>query len=357
MGTACNHHLRYTGRGDRKPFTLIAPTIPILFFLHMFGMSVYTDKPVTLAEILKPKNITVDSDRLYVAEKAQIFAYSLKDFKLVKKFGRRGEGPGEFRSVTGIIPGTDSLLITDLGKIHFFSRDGRYEKTIKTTSFSKDFDVIGDKFVGSETFLEKNNFYETICFFDSSLKKGKEISRVKSHVQIKSNSGIDLISASQGFWVCDNKIFISGFDDFIHCFDADGKKIRTIDPKIKKVKVTNKDKEQYLYHYKTHPRRKIIYQMYKSRFTFPEYFPAIRFICTGNNKLYVITYTQKDDYSECHTLDLEGKLLRKVMLPILFSDILSPYSFTIKNGKLYQLVENEDEETWELHVTAINPTS
>jgi hypothetical protein len=51
--------------------------------------------------------------------------------------------------------------------------------------------------------------------------------------------------------------------------------------------------------------------------------------------------------------DLKGKLIKTVSLPLKDMDVKSIYPFTIKNGKLYQLVEDFDSENWYLHVTSI----
>ncbi len=357
MGNPCNHHLRYTGRGSRKPIILIAPTILILYFLHMFGISVYADKPVTLPEILKPVDIAVDDEQLYVAEKVTVYIYSLKDYKLIKKFGRRGRGPGEFIRIMSLVPQDDSLLVTSVGHIYFFSKDGTYKKMLRASAFSLYFSPIGDKFVSIGIHNEKDTTYDVIRLFDSSLKVEKELSRMKSRVQARGNGGIGLIPVSEGCVVCDNKIYIRKVNGLIHCFDAEGKQINTIDPKIQRVKVTDEDKKRYLNYYKNHKKMSFVYHMHKDRIEFPEYFPAIKSLCGTDKNLYVITYNKKNEKLECLALDPDGKLLKKTMLPIRFSDILSTYPFIIKNGKLYQLVENEDEETWELHVTTINPTS
>jgi hypothetical protein len=86
----------------------------------------------------------------------------------------------------------------------------------------------------------------------------------------------------------------------------------------------------------------------------------------ADEKIYVLTYKKEKEKSEFVILDLKGKLLKKVFLPFNQSDEWFHYSlakatsqasphatFTIKNGKLYQLIENEDKEIWELHITNI----
>ncbi len=332
---------------------MIGRIILMVYLLCLFGMSVYADKPVTLPEILKPVAIAADDEQLYVAEKVTVYVYSLKDYKLIKKFGRRGRGPGEFIRIRDLVPQDDSLLVTSIGDVYFFSKDGTYKKMLRTSAYTLYFLPIGDKFVSIGIHHEKDTTYDVIRLFNSSLKVEKELSRMESRIQTRGNGGICPITVSEDYTVCDNKIYISKVNGLIHCFDAEGKQINTIDPKIQKVRVTDGDKKRYLDYYKSHKKMKHVYQMYKDRIEFPDYFPAFQAFCGTDKNLYVITYNKKNETSECLVLDPDGKLVKKAFLPILFSDVQTSSPYTIENGRLYQLVENEDEETWEIHVTTI----
>ena len=71
-----------------------------LFILLLFfsgSVSVFAAKIVPLQELRKPETIAVDCSQIYITESASIYIYSLKDFRLIKKFGQAGEGPdGKF---------------------------------------------------------------------------------------------------------------------------------------------------------------------------------------------------------------------------------------------------------------------
>lgn len=59
---------------------------------------IFPGKVAVLPEVKRPAfDIIVDNNELFLVECATIYIYSLTDFKLKKKFGRRGEGPGEFK--------------------------------------------------------------------------------------------------------------------------------------------------------------------------------------------------------------------------------------------------------------------
>ena len=53
-------------------------------------------------------------------------------------------------------------------------------------------------------------------------------------------------------------------------------------------------------------------------------------------------------------LDLRGKLLKTVMLEIAEQNPEHFFPYCISQGILYQLVENEDSENWELFATEID---
>jgi hypothetical protein len=87
------------------------------------------------------------------------------------------------------------------------------------------------------------------------------------------------------------------------------------------------------------------------------YLPAIRFFFFSGNKIYVQTYKKENNKSEFFVFDKTGNLLKKVFVPFIeeefsYNEFSVPRFHTIAEGKLYQLLENDDEE-WDLHITDI----
>jgi hypothetical protein len=68
--------------------------IMMVFILLFFTSFVWAEKPVALSDLVNPKTITIEGNQIYITELDSIFLYSLNDFKLQKKFGGKGEGPG-----------------------------------------------------------------------------------------------------------------------------------------------------------------------------------------------------------------------------------------------------------------------
>jgi hypothetical protein len=171
------------------------------------------------------------------------------------------------------------------------------------------------------------------------------------------------------FQVFNDKIFFKRGKHFIiDVFDPSGKMLYTIHQEYEKIKISDADKKRYHDYFKTvHPWKRFYESLIKKEIYFPDFFPAIQLFIVADEKIYVLTYKKENEKSEFVILDLEGKLLKKVFLPFNQSDERFHYSltkfashysphatFTIKNGNLYQLMENEDEETWELHISEIN---
>jgi len=169
-------------------------------------------------------------------------------------------------------------------------------------------------------------------------------------------------------WVCDDKIFVDespkGF--FIEVFDSEGNKLYHIEKSYQKFKVTEEHQKDILERFKSDRLVKIqgwerIKRSYQ-KFHYPEYFPAIQNLVVVDKKIYVQNLKKKHDSKEEEfiIMDLKGNTLKILSLPVtqkphLYFRMtgLGPKFFTIAHDKCYYLVENEDEEEWELHVTDI----
>lgn len=83
---------------------------------------------ISLFEInLKEKTISI-GDNLFI----EVKIYN-NEGKFVRKIGRKGEGPGEFKSVYGIAEDHDYYYVSDgdLRRISIFNKDGLFQRTIK----------------------------------------------------------------------------------------------------------------------------------------------------------------------------------------------------------------------------------
>jgi hypothetical protein len=320
----------------------------------LFASLLLVGKKVPLPDLVKPRHIAVDANQMYVTEGATVFIYSLKDFKLIKKFGKQGEGPQEFkRRITFLDVQTEYLFLISAGKVSYFTKGGTFKKEFRTLSPEMKLKPLGKNFVGGRMAAENSTLYLAIGIYDSNLKKIKELYKQEMEVQL-GGKGTKIYAHPLPFHAYGDKLFIARGKDFlIEVLDNAGNKQYDITYDYKKIKVTEADKKKVMNHLKTDPETKPYLEMLKP-ILFPDYFPAIRNYYAADGKLYVFTYKENNNKSEVFLFDMKGTFLKKLFVPCLYMSPVDEYPAAIKDGKFYQLVENEDTEEWELHINRIN---
>lgn len=337
----------------------------ILACIVLMARVLYSTINVPLALDGRVAWIQVDDTQFYIAEGAFIHIFSLKDSHFIKKFGGRGEAPGEFKTMTSQNLGSvlldispDYLIINSIGKISFFSKQGKLIKEIPTSHNGR-FLPLNGGFVGYSGILDKNNDVDvTINILDSKLRLKKEIHRETSWSSgsadgLRKEYEMFYINASI-FYIADNKIFLDNDKQDIFVFDQNGNKLHSFSPNFEPLKLTEKDKQEFLDSLKMQPiTRGQLYELIKNRLRFPKFFPKIRMYYVDSQKIYVFSWRKKDNKSELLICDLKGNPIKKTYVSWVEQDIMLPYPTTIRNEKLYQVVENEDTDEWELHITPL----
>ncbi|MCK5004554.1 MAG: hypothetical protein KAS21_05675 [Candidatus Aminicenantes bacterium] len=330
-------------------FMLIA--ISLLFTMPIKG-EVVTSFP----DLLKPTGLVIDNNNLYVTEDITIYIFSLKDFKLIKKFGKKGEGPQEFNRFAAITPLKDKLLINSMSKISYFTKDGEYINEIKVKGgFSFLYQPLGDKYVGRGISNKDNTRYVSINLYDKDLNKIKTLLNQEDGAQF-SKGVIKVLNSSLNYMTFNDKLYLVNGSEFeIKVFDSSAKEIMTIKRDYKRAKFTEENVQSVHDEIKNDPRQKQFYDAIKKMLVFPKEWPAIASVFERDNIIYVSTFKSKDKTKyEFLLFDENGKFIHSMFIPLKFQTALRPYPMSIKNGKLYQLIENEDEEEWELHVSFIH---
>lgn len=334
------------------------------FFIivFLFPMILFSSKVVPLPDLIKPDSIMVENDRIYITDQEKIFIYSIKDFSLEKRFGKKGEGPGEFKiNPAGVVilqvyVQPDRIIVNNLGRVSFFTKDGSFKNEINVTSGSN-FIPIGEKFVGySGRKRIKNISYLAINLYDSNFKKIKEIYSREYYVQThKDFNLIKLGCGNKGraYYLCyGDNIFIEGKNNVIYVFDKDGKKEYDINLDYDKLKISEYHKNEILKVLDTLFTNPFMKNLIKKKGKFPRYFPA-RFFKIANDKIYIPTYKKADLKNEFVVYSIKGELLKKIFLPLKNQTLVLPYPYAINNNKMYQLVDNPKTEEWELHIIDI----
>ncbi len=321
-----------------------------------FSMGLLAEKVASLPDLARPTALAVDGEQFYVCDGAAVYIYSQKDFRLKTKFGKAGEGPQEFvvgPGGTGLIvfPYDDYLVVNSIGKVSFYTREGKFIKELKAraTAMPRFYQPLGEKFVGLDfVFGEDQSLVVTTNIFDAKLEKLKEIYRQK----FMKRGSLEFPLVTPIFYVVDGKIFVGGEEGFaIKILDTEGNILTSIKREYKPLKVTEEYKKGVFAFFKTLGPEN--YEVLKNVIKFSEYFPVIQIFWVVDQKLYVHTYMKKDNKDEFFIYDLKGKFLKRLFLPIKYLSGFQASPYAINQGKLYQLVENEDEEMWELHVIPV----
>jgi hypothetical protein len=314
-------------------------------------------------DLFKPFRIRCDGEKIFIGQEAVIYVYSAKDYKLLTKFGKAGEGPQEFKLYPEYSPDfdvhSDILVAASIGKVSLFTKEGKFldEKKVTGEGPIQFYRKLGDKLLGERFLRDRDKtVYRGIIIFDKNLKQVKEVFRYKHYAQQgKQYSPIERGLYIPNFFIHDNKIFIGGQigPDTIHVFDTTGKSLYTIQPQLDKVKFTEADKQGYIKSYANYPQ---FYERLKRRFKYPEYFPLWQNFIAADKRIYVQTYkrNKEDTKNEVVIFTLKGELIKRVWLPFDEYFDFVPCPYIIHNKKLYQCVDNEDKDRWELHITNID---
>lgn len=314
-------------------------------------------KIVPLPDIYNPRYIFASQDYFYIVEGITIHVYSSKDFKHLKKFGKEGEGPQEFRGgINGIYFSGGQMIVSSTGRASYFTLDGKFikEKNV-VSSMGWDFMPMGNHFAARGFSRDEKTRYRTFNLFDANLKKIKEFYRKALPAQ--EGKGIRVFTLSGFTLTHDDKLFIAFEKGFVlDGYNENGEKIFSIKrDDYPLVEVTGKHKEAVYYYYKTHPRTRDRFELIKQNLKFPGYLSAIRDFYAADKKIYIRTYRQVNDKTAVFIYDTNGKFIKKVFLRFIEADGFEygAFRYTINRGKLLQLVENEDSEECELHISEI----
>jgi hypothetical protein len=329
-----------------------------VLILLLFVTIICSGTVIPLHDLIKPWTINVDKARIYITEGSVVYIYNREDFKLIKKFGRRGEGPGEFKTSArnlgieiDLFLHPDYLVINSFHRVSLFTRQGEYIKQIDSTAGNV-FQPLGKKYIGQKYLNQNNVLYNTICLYDSNFQKIKEIYRCFHGFQARKSFNPFTYYAIV-YKTYKNKAFLDGRDGNLYIFDQNGEKSAICKLPTEKIQVKNQDRERYIQYFKTHPDWKEFYlRRLKGLLKFPEFFPAIRTFHVADDCIYIMTYKKDKGKSEWLIMDMQGKLVKKIFLPVSFINVLDIYPYTLESKQLFQLIENEDEE-WELHMESI----
>jgi len=338
--------------------TLFVTIFICLLFLFLDVKPLPAKKLLSLPELAHPFRIIVYSDQLFVFDRTpSLHLYSLKDFRYVKEISRKGSGPSEIDGRPFLTISRDSLFVSVTNrKGMFFSRNGDYLSEFKITALDEVAQV-GKNFFGLKMKNTKKNttIYEYSIFACEKWKMipKKPVYSFESAPDKWTGNKLDFnVFNEQKFAaVFEDKIFIADATRglFVDIFDSSGESVGHVNLSFEKSKVTNRFKYDLIESAKKEPNWETVNSMIN--IIFPEYFPAFYRFCVDTDRIYFLTYAEKNNRREVIISDWKGKLLKKSDVPLIPFDTLT--HFAINKNKFYYIKENEDTDEWELHVEDI----
>lgn len=344
-------------------------TIFIIVMILTIGSAVNLPaaQKIVFEDLIRPGSVYVDPGRdyLYAVEFPVINVYTLKDFKPVKKFGSKGEGPGEFLRFARVHFHKGMILVHSQGRLAYFSKDWKFIKEQKVpVLFNRGFAPFGDKMAAAYTApLEGKSDIgnQIVVLHDWKCEKIKEIFRKRYYFEIGGDiNGIYLPETDRRigtrFLVWKDKIYVEpddGEDGLLDVYDSNGKKLYTFKHEFEKIKVTEQHKEAAREWFRVRKRRLLEIVKARGWLYWPDYFPAVHQVYVTDDKVYMIPYKKKEGKVQLFVFDLKGKLLRHAAAPLLKENMFDFHPLCIAGGKIYQFTENDDE-AMELHVHEID---
>jgi hypothetical protein len=344
-------------------YSIMAKRMLMVIQMLLLSTVIFAAKVAVLPEVFHPYGFRVDNDRFFVTQEVTIFIYSTKDYKLIKQFGKEGEGPGEIlldrrtgNDEIGISIRPDYLIVNSVFKVLYFTKDGEYVKEYRIAETGgRMVEPLGNQFVGKTFNNKKGVLYHGVAIYDANLNGIKEIYHHKHGWQGSVAEFNPLTMEQAAFEICGDKIFVlDGTRSMIIAFNSKGEKLFTIIHNDDLVKFTDKHKEEMVQNYKLNPSWKVYYETRKRYFKFPVYFPPIRwyYIDPIEKKIYLETEKVENHKRKYILYDFNGKLIKTIMLPIEQIKVLGNLT-AFHGGKCYQLFENEETEVCELFITEV----
>lgn len=336
--------------------------IILLVIILLSGTQINAKKLNELPEVERPFSILVNDNQLLISDRTvKLHLYSMKDFRYIRQISRKGEGPREYKTVPRITLTQDYIFICSRGKLLYFKRNGDYEREFRINLRGfRYISPLKEKFValkyGSNT--TNNNLYSDISLYSYTKDRKFEFHKVLYYLEeprAKIRGGkqdYTVINDYLGYIIHKDKIFVGDSTRglFVVVFDARGKESNRIHLLgIDKIKVTDQYKKEFMERGKMSPSYKIVKNMYD--IVFPEYFPAFYRFAVDNGKVYFLTYIKENDKREIIIADFNGKMLKRTFVPWVENE--AHINFSIEHDKFYYIIENEEEEVWELHMEKI----
>jgi len=318
---------------------------------------------IPLPDLEKPRQIRVENQQVYFVDDRDILVYSLADGRLLRRIGKRGQGPGEFMmGPLGLTIFPDRLVAGDFRKILFFSHDGSYLGQVMEPGMIHQllpFLPVGKNFVGfpMERRDDGSLALPVGCIYDDGgkvlrkfygeLPAGPPPPPPPGRASPAKKRDVPLIQDYVDYAVHEDKIFVADSRKglFVAVFNENGDLLYEIRQEIKRIKVPKDYKEAALTGSK-------YWQSYNP--VVPEYFPAFVGFKIDGGRIYAVTPAQDKGNYEAIVTDLKGKILERSyrfpLEPNYFAHAAFNWRYDIEENQFVWFAYNDAKEYYELHI-------
>ena len=204
----------------------------------------------------RPQGIAVSDDgALYLSDDANRIDYIFSpDGQLIRAFAKRGEGPGEVQRHGRFFLADNKVIIPDIGRIHYFTREGEYLRTVKKDCEPHAF-IDEDRLIDaplSAVFLPEGKGTIRLC----DLRSGKdtvisEFSAFEGGVARDNGRAVvdiivPLFSPLMTIGFSGDRLYWGMSDRYtIHVTDLEGRDITSFSVDRKKARVSAREQREY----------------------------------------------------------------------------------------------------------------
>jgi hypothetical protein len=278
-----------------------------------------------------------DSGNIYTLDpkEVKVRVFDTKG-KLLRTFGRKGQGPGEFNGPGGIKVMPDGVLVVyDVlsRRFTYLTLNGKFLKTVSVNKLP-----MGSVRIDSRGFVyqyKRDRGYKMVM---ELIKYDPDLNPImKFHSFEKTRKPRVRNPFPEGYYFDvskdDNMIWILSTTYDMHVVDPNGKTIKRIVKDYDPVKITDSDKDRF--------RKKESSREFRIRFQyeFPEYYPVVSGIYIDDqDRIY--TKTSKKDGKGSIYYDVFDPIGRYISV---FSLPENEQVYVIKNNKLYCIIRENEE--------------
>lgn len=306
--------------------------------------------------LARPDQIAVsEEENIYLMDgTVGIFYIFSKDGKFLKKFGPRGEGPGEVKHYMRFYLTKDGIVVADVDRLHFFTKDGEYLKSQENFFFANrpEFFLNNDEFItfplGPMEIQEKEDTGK-IRIYNLKTQQDTIITEFKVFTKA-AEGGTSILKIgltplmNVGFNAGENYLCYGMSDSYnLKIVDLKGKELSSISQKRAKIKVTSEIKEKMFANDMKGENPSIKQDIMKKTPNESTYFFRIEAI----NGLIYVFIPDVTDLVFPNKIDIfskDGKYLYNASIDVKKDGVplFSPnHNFAIKNDHLYIVLETE----------------